>query len=187
VIPVNDAITAAVVSMALVCAITGWALWGYWRARVEDAYQDGHAAGIATQIGRQQRAAGRRPGPPATVTPGPLARRAAAEYAARRGWSWPLPGPAADGRAAADAEALTEVIVADVTTAGPRHAAGRPLPGGGWTVTAARAGRLDPGRPVAPVIPFPEGLPPGLREHAAQVLDAARALPPATGGPVPAG
>lgn len=59
-IPVNDSITAALVAMAVTAGIAVWACRGFWRARAEDAYQDGHAAGIATQIARQRRALGRR-------------------------------------------------------------------------------------------------------------------------------
>lgn len=128
-IPVNDAILTALTSMAATALIVVWACRGYWRSKVLDAYQDGHTAGIATQIGRQQRALRMR-------SPGALRALEAHRERAR---------PPRDG------EPATDVILADVTTA--RHA------------------RPGPGTPA--VIPFPEGLPPGLREYATRVLAAA--------------
>jgi hypothetical protein len=142
-IPFNDA--AAVTVAALVLNTIGVALclrW-YWRARAEDAYHDGHAAGIQTQIARHARAERRRITDQADTMPGVRWRA--------RG----IPGP---GRAAV-------VTFAALPAPPPRHAA----------------------PPPPAVIPFPEGLPPGLREYAEHVMAAAARWPAAPGGTIPAG
>lgn len=125
-IPVNDAIVTALIAVALTALIVTWAGRGYWRAKVTGAYGDGHAAGIATQIGRQQRVERRR------------LLGLDEHLATGRWWTTALAGP----------EPATDVIVANVSTVTP-HTAGPALP---------------------VVIPFPQGLPPGLREYAAGVL-----------------
>lgn len=130
-IPVNNAITVAVIAVVIVAAIVAWAARGYWRTRVSDAYQDGHAAGIQTQIGRQNRALGRRRADDKRVLDAYLERLRD-----------PRPG-----------EPATEVIVASVTGVPRRH----------------------PAHQLAPDLPFPEALPPGLREYATQAMAAADA------------
>lgn len=55
-IPVNDALTCVFVALAATAGLILLLARTYWLRRVQDAYQDGHSAGIATQIGRQQRA-----------------------------------------------------------------------------------------------------------------------------------
>lgn len=55
-IPSNDAIWVAVIASVLIALIVTWATRGYWRARVRQSYQEGHAAGICTQISRYQKA-----------------------------------------------------------------------------------------------------------------------------------
>lgn len=132
-IPVNNAIVTCLTAMTLAALITAWAYRGYWHARVRDAYQDGHTAGIATQIGRQRRALGRHHADSGRVL---------AAYRERA-----IP--------AAPAEPETDVIVANLTGARARPA--RQLPPG--------------------VIPFPEGLPDGLREFAQHSLAAAARQP----------
>jgi hypothetical protein len=125
-IPVNNAIWTAAIAVALTAVAVGAVAWSYWRRRVEDAYQDGHSAGIATQVARQSRATRHR----AAIDSGTLP-------AVMRGRHRAITGPPA-----------SDVTVADVTDA--LRTAPRPAP------------------PV--VIPFPEGLPPGLREFAQDTL-----------------
>jgi hypothetical protein len=101
-IPVNDAILVAVVAVALAAAAVALVARAYWRQRAEDAYQDGHAAGIQTQIGRHYRALRRQP--PAD--------------------SGSLPAVMRGRHRALTAAPESDVTVADVTTA----AAARPGP-----------------------------------------------------------
>lgn len=131
-IPTNDAIVTAVAAVVLTALIVAWARRGYWRAKVQESYQEGHTAGIATQIGRQHRAQ----------------RRAQLgltdQLATDRWWTRALSGP----------EPTTDVIVGNITTVAPHTAV--------------------PGVPM--IVPFPEGLPPGLREYARGALAEADAL-----------
>jgi hypothetical protein len=156
VIPVNDAIATAVTAMGLVAVIVAWACRGYWRARADEAYQDGHAAGIETQVARHARAA----------------------ITARRADSGTLPAiMQAPGRQLA-ARPPSDVVVADITAAAPPQrclncGARGAAPCEPWCAYKP-GGRPMPGA----VIPFPEGLPPGLREYAAQVLADSRAMLP---------
>lgn len=133
-IPVNNAIVTALAAIAAVALITAWVCREYWRARADDAYQDGHSAGIQTQIAREQRARAR---------PGPAARRAMDAYFER-------------ARPSAADDPPTDVRTVTVGVA--RYSVARHAP--------------------PAVIPFPEGLPPGLREYATQVLAAAAPPPP---------
>ena len=128
-IPVNDAIATAVTAVVLAALIVLWACRGYWKTATDDAYQDGHAAGIQTQISRQQLAVGRHRADDRRILDAYLERT-------------DLPRPD---------EPATEIIMADLT----------------------RAPAAEPARQLAQVIPFPQGLPPGLREYAAATLAAA--------------
>lgn len=128
-IPINDAITTAVVAMVAAVAIVWWAAAGYYRSKVSQAYQDGHAAGIATQIGRYHRAHGRKALEDRAIVDAYLDRVNAIEAG----------------------HADTEVIVGNVTDAAMRNNGGA----------------------VAQVIPFPEGLPPDLRDFATAAMQAA--------------